>query len=474
MHRIHHPTKNILPSRSSVIGNRRSTARPVEVEAMAEVQAAAQEMFDFVRELFPVCRSLTGDGVRQTLHAIRRHLPELSIHEISSGTRVFDWTVPDEWNIRSARLLGPHGETIADFTESNLHVVGYSEPIDTTLTLDELQGHLYSIPELPDAVPYVTSYYKRNWGFCLTDRVRRDLLDGTYRVIIDSTLAPGHLTYGELLIKGELRDEIFLSTYICHPSMANNELSGPAVTTWLVRWLTTRPRRYSYRVVFIPETIGSLTYMSTNVETMKANIVAGFNLTCVGDDRGFSYMPSRLGGTLADRAAQHVLGHLAPDYRRYTFLQRGSDERQYCAPGIDLPVCSIMRSKYGEYPEYHTSLDNLDLVTPQGLGGAYEAYRRVIECLEANETLTATTLGEPQLGKRGLYPTTSTRGSGLRVRDMMNLLAYSDGEHDLLKVADVVGVPMWELLETVETLKQHGLLVATPQPSQMRKEVVGE
>lgn len=222
--------------------------------------------------------------------------------------------------------------------------------------------------------------------------------------------------------------------------------------------------------------------MSKNLEEMKANIVAGFNLTCVGDDRCFSYLPSCLGHTLADRAATHVLKHLAPGYVQYSFLDRGSDERQYCAPGIDLPVCSIMRSKYGEYPEYHTSLDNLELVTVQGLGASYEAYRRVLECLEANDTLESTTLGEPQLGRRGLYPTTSTKGSGLRVRNMMNLLAYSDGEHDLLRVAEIVGVPLWELLDTVETLKGYGVLVrsadrrsaASAQPAQIRKDVVGE
>ena len=449
---------------------------------MGEVRVPAQEMYDFVRDLFPVCRSLTGDGVRQTLSAIRRELPALTIHEVPSGTHVFDWTVPDEWNIRAARLLGPRGETIADFAENNLHVVGYSEPIDVTLTLEELQEHLYSLPDLPDAIPYVTSYYKRAWGFCLPDRVRGELPDGSYRAVIDSTLAPGSLTYGELLLKGSTNEEIFLSTYVCHPSMANNELSGPAVTTWLAKWLMSHPRRYGYRVVFIPETIGALTYMSKNLEEMKANIVAGFNLTCVGDDRCFSYLPSRLGHTLADRAATHVLSHLAPDYVRYSFLDRGSDERQYCAPGIDLPVCSVMRSKYGEYPEYHTSLDNLELVTAQGLGASYETYRRVLECLEANETLESTTLGEPQLGRRGLYPTTSTKGSGLRVRTMMNLLAYSDGKHDLLRVAEIVGIPMWEILETVETLKGHGVLVrsadrrsaASAQPSQIRKDVVGE
>jgi aminopeptidase-like protein len=449
---------------------------------MGEVRVPAQDMYDFVRDLFPVCRSLTGDGVRQTLNAIRSQLPDLSIYEVPSGTQVFDWTVPDEWNIRAARLLGPRGETIADFADNNLHVVGYSEPVDVTLTLGELQEHLYSLPDLPDAIPYVTSYYKRAWGFCLPDRVRGELTNGLYRAVIDSTLAPGSLTYGELRVKGSTNEEIFLSTYVCHPSMANNELSGPAVTTWLAKWLTSHPRRYGYRVVFIPETIGSLTYMSTNLEEMTANIVAGFNLTCVGDDRCFSYLPSRLGHTLADRAAMHVLRHLAPGYVHYSFLDRGSDERQYCAPGIDLPVCSVMRSKYAEYPEYHTSLDNLELVTAQGLGASYEVYRRILECLEANDTFESTTLGEPQLGRRGLYPTTSTKGSGLKVRNMMNLLAYSDGEHDLLSIAEIVGIPMWELLETVEGLKGHGVLVrsadrrsaASAQPSQIRKDVVGE
>jgi aminopeptidase-like protein len=454
----------------------------VEVEAMGEERVPALEMYDFVRELFPICRSLTGNGVRQTLTAIRRQLPDLSIHEVPSGTQVFDWTVPDEWNIRSARLVGPGGETIVDFADNNLHVVGYSEPIDVELTLSELQVHLHSLPDLPDAIPYVTSYYKRAWGFCLPDRVRAALSDGSYRAIIDSTLEPGNLTYGELRLRGSTSEEVLLSTYVCHPSMANNELSGPAVTTWLAKWLVGLPRRYSYRVVFIPETIGSLTYMSTNLQEMKARMVAGFNLTCVGDDRCFSYVPSRSGNTLADRAATHVLKHLAPGYVHYSFLDRGSDERQYCAPGIDLPVCSVMRSKYAEYPEYHTSLDNLDVVTAQGLGASYQAYRRILECLEANATLESTTLGEPQLGRRGLYPTTSTKESGLRVRRMMNVLAYSDGEHDLLGIAELIDVPMWELLEIVETLVAQGILThsvndtsaAFAQPSHIKKDVVGE
>ncbi len=450
---------------------------------MGEAKTPAQEMHDFVRELWPICRSLTGDGVRETLRVIRRELPELTIHEVPSGTQVFDWTIPDEWNIRSARLLGPGGEAIADFADNNLHVVGYSEPVDVTLTLRDLQEHLYSLPELPDAIPYVTSYYKRTWGFCLPDRVRAALPDGSYRATIDSTLAPGNLTYGELRIKGGATDdEVLLSTYVCHPSMANNELSGPAVTTWLAKWLAGRPRRYNYRIVFIPETVGSLAYLSTNLAEMKANVVAGFNLTCVGDDRVFSYLPSRIGNTLADRAAIHVLGHLAPGYVRYSFLDRGSDERQYCAPGIDLPVCSVMRSKYAEYPEYHTSLDDLDVVTPDGLGKSYDVYRRILECVEANVTTASTVLGEPQLGRRGLYPTTSTKGSGLSVRPMMNLLAYSDGDHDLLQIAELIGVPMWDLLDIVETLERHGVMTRSRrrlgstngQPSQIKNDVVGE
>jgi aminopeptidase-like protein len=416
------------------------------------------QMHDFAARLFPICRSLTGNGVRQTLAEIRGLLPNLAIHEVPSGTRAFDWVVPDEWNINGAQLTGPDGRVIVDFHDHNLHVVGYSEPVDCTLTLDELQKHLYSLPELPDAIPYVTTYYRRGWGFCMPSRLRKSLSPGNYHARIDSTLAPGNLTYGELLLPGESTQEVLLSTYVCHPSMANNELSGPAVTTWLVKWLQQQKRRLSYRIVFIPETIGSILYLSRNLEAMRRNIIAGFNISCVGDDRCYSYLPSRQGNALSDRVAQYVLSRVDTDYKRYSYLDRGSDERQYCAPGVDLPVCSVMRSKYGCYPEYHTSADDLSLVTASGLQGAYTALKSCLEILEANRTWRATVLCEPQLGKRGLYPTTSTRESGIAIRTMMDLLAYVDGHRDLLDIAEVINADLLECAGIAAKLAEHGLL----------------
>jgi aminopeptidase-like protein len=416
------------------------------------------EMHDFVKHLFPICRSLTGNGVRQTLAGIRSQLPGLIVHEVQSGTRAFDWEVPDEWNIAAARLTGPDGRTIVDFKDHNLHVVGYSEPIDRVLSLAQLQDHLFSMPEMPNAIPYVTSYYRRNWGFCLPSRIRDSLLPGNYHAKIDSVLAPGSLSYGEILLPGESPQEVFLSTYVCHPSMANNELSGPAVTTWLVKWLMQQKRRYSYRIVFIPETIGSIVYLSRNLEAMRGNVIAGFNISCVGDDRCYSYLPSRLGNSLSDRVAQYVLKRIDPEYKRYTFLDRGSDERQYCAPGVDLPVCSVMRSKYGCYPEYHSSADDLTLVTPSGLEGGYTALKSCLEFIEANRIWLASVLCEPQLGKRGLYPTTSTRESGASVQTMMDLLAYADGQRDLLDIASVINADFTECASIAAKLASHGLL----------------
>jgi len=417
-------------------------------------------MHNWMRELFPISRSLTGTGVRTTLAFLSSKVQRgLEVHEVPSGNPALDWTVPDEWIIRDAWVEDENGNRVIDFQLHNLHVLGYSEPVDQWMNLAELQEHLYSLPEQPDAIPYVTSYYQRRWGFCVTHNQREALKTGRYRAVVDSDLKPGVLNYGELVIPGESEEEVFLSTYICHPSMANNELSGPVVTTAIAQWLQSLPgRRYTYRIVFIPETIGSIVYLSRNLDHLKQRVVAGFNVTCIGDERVYSYLPSRAGNTLSDQAAKHVLHHIDPEFCRYTWLDRGSDERQYCAPGVDLPIATIMRSKYGEYPEYHTSLDDLDLVTSAGLEGGYWALRRALEVIENNVVPTVTVLGEPQLGKRGLYPNISTKGSTSATRVLMNLLSYCDGKHTLLDIADLIDQPMWELVPLLEQLQEHGLV----------------
>lgn len=428
--------------------------------ASVDFETCGHAMYQLLVELFPICRSITGDGLRETLRILRRHVP-LAVYEIPSGTKVFDWAVPKEWNIKDAYVVDSTGARIVDFRESNLHVVGYSIPVDTTVSLEELQEHLYSREDQPGAIPYVTSYYEERWGFCLTHERRKSLASADYRVVIDSELKDGFLTYGELIIPGDTVREVLLSTYVCHPSMAHNELSGPVVTTWLAQWIASKPRRYTYRIVFVPETIGSLTYLSRHLDDMKRNVVAGFNVTCVGDERAYSYVPSRNGSTLADKVALKILGDQHPDFIRYSFLDRGSDERQYCSPGIDLPVVSIMRSKYGEYPEYHTSLDNLALVSPAGLQGGFIVLRDCLELLERNRVYKATCLGEPQLGRRGLYPTLSTKEPPRQVSAMMDLLAYADGAHDLIDISNTIGVSVRELYPLVDTLETAGLIVET-------------
>lgn len=430
----------------------------IEIEEEAGVQ-----MHDWARTLFPIARSITGPGTLETLEYLQALMPDLAIRSIESGASAFDWTVPNEWSIRDAYIADSSGTRIVDFKQHNLHVLNYSVPVDEWVSLEELDKHLYSLPEQPDAIPYVTSYYAPRWGFCLTHRQRQNLAPGPYHVVIDSDLKPGLLHYGELLIAGREEREIFLSTYVCHPSMANNELSGPVVITSLARWLMTLPdRRYSYRIVFIPETIGSIVYLSRHHEHMKQRTVAGYVVTCIGDERAYSFIPSRKGSTYADKMALHVLKHVDPNFKRYSFLDRGSDERQYCSPGIDLPVASVTRSKYGDYPEYHTSLDDLSLVTPSGLAGGLAVYKKIIVSIEADCYPKITVLGEPQLGKRGLYPTLSTRGSGKIVKNMMNLIAYADGETSLLDIAETIDVPIWELVPILEKLSEAGLLEIKP------------
>jgi aminopeptidase-like protein len=323
-----------------------------------------------------------------------------------------------------------------------------------------LSEYLHSLPDQPDAIPYVTSYYKRQWGFCIAHSEREKLVDGDYKVVVETKLFNGELNYGEIILKGSSEKEIFMSTYICHPSMANNELSGPTVTTFIVKWLMEiKNRYYTYRIIFIPETIGAIVYLKKNYKTLKKNVIAGFNVTCVGDERSYSYLASRNGDTLSDKVAKHILKFIDNTFKSYGWLERGSDERQYCSPGIDLPVVSIMRTKYFEYPEYHTSLDNLEnVVTPKGLDGGYWALRKSLEAIEKNKKYVSNNLCEPQLGKRGLYPDLSTKETRHKVERILNLLSLCDGKHSLLDIAEILNVKIWDLYEHIDVLLKYHLI----------------
>jgi aminopeptidase-like protein len=427
--------------------------------------AAQETEGDFLHrlghELFPINRSITGDGVRRTLAVLAGYLPDLRIHEVPSGASVLDWTVPDEWNVESAYIVGPDGARVVDFAECNIHLVSYSIPTDVTMDLAELRKHLHTDQEHRQAIPYVTSYYNRSWGFCLSQEQWEALRDGTYHAVVESNLTPGHLTYADLVLPGDSDSEVLISTYVCHPSLANNELSGPLVALGLARWLMEIPRRkYTYRFVFAPETIGAITYISQNLQHLRESIVAGINLTCVGDEGDYSYLASRLGNTPLDRIARRAVRR-TPRPVEYSYLDRGSDERHYCMPGVDLPMISIMRTKYGAYPEYHTHLDDLTVVTPAGLQGGLDLVRDCIRELEAAEYFTSTVLGEPQLGRRGLYHTMHARTVADEVLLRTHVLAYADGQHSITDIAEMCGVEDAVIRYLVDELVQHGLLIPT-------------
>ena len=417
-----------------------------------------KEIHDFAKNLWGFNRSLTGDGNRKTLNLIKNKLSNLNIVEVPSGTKVFDWTVPLEWKVKNAWIICPDGKKICNFNDNNLHLVGYSYSINKKVSKKQLFKNLHSLKNKPNAIPYVTSYYNKNWGFCISENQRKLLKEGMYEIFIDTEHFHGSLTYGELLIKGRSQKEIFLSTYICHPSMANNELSGPCVTTYLASWLLKNKKlRYSYRIIFIPETIGSIVYISKNLKILKDKIIAGYNVTCVGDEKSFSFLPSRLGNTISDKMGIHILKHLDKNYIKYGWAERGSDERQYCAPGVDLPIASIMRSKYGTYDEYHTSLDDLiSVVTPEGLDGGFKAIQLALEGLEQNFYPETQIICEPQLGKRNLYPNLSSRPGIPSL--MLNILSWSDGQNSLLDIAEKCNEPIWKLYPIIKILVKEKIL----------------
>ncbi len=405
--------------------------------------------------MFPICRSITGNGFRESLEMLREAVPEIQVYEVPTGTTVFDWTVPKEWNIRGGGIYRLNGDKVIDFKDSNLHIVGYSLPIDKVVSREELLEHVYTMPDQPDWIPYVTSYYKERWGFCMTENQKQTLTDEEYHVVIDSTLEDGSLTYGELIVPGQTDDEILFSSYLCHPSMANDDLSGPVVLTELMKYvLQMKDRRYTYRFVINPETIGAITYISRNIDALLKHVKAGFVLSCVGDDRTYSYLATKYGDTLTDRVMQNVLKFHFPEYKKYSFLDRGSDERQYGSAGVNLPVCGFCRSLYTKYPEYHTSADNMDLISPEGLQGAYDVMVKVIMALENNYHYTMTCQCEPQLGKRGLYPTISYRGSHDSVNVIRDFTAYADGSHDLIDISNIINVPIDILIDIKNKLAE--------------------
>lgn len=424
-----------------------------------------ERMYKIIKDLFPINRSLSGNGNRQTLNYLKEnYLGELKIHEysIADNPSTFDWNTPYEWNISDAYIEDEKGNKIIDFKNNNLHILGYSESVDVTIPFSELDNHLYSLEDDIDAIPYTTSYYKKRWGFCLSHRQREELRkhpDKLYHVVINSTFnEKGSITYGELIINGYEDDEILISTYICHPSMANDNLSGVAVATEIAKYIySLLERKYTYRIIFIPETIGSLIYLKEHINHLQEYVKAGFVLSCIGDNGDYSCVHTPYNNTIADKITTHVLKHITNTPKEYSFLERGSDERQFCAPNVNLPVCTLSRTKFGKFKEYHTSNDNLDFVTPEGLNGGFEYVKRIIDILENNNNYKIKTTGEPQLGKYGLYPTISQKGSADFTRNMTNIIAYLNGKNSILDIAEILNVPFNDVLNIINQLKEKKL-----------------
>lgn len=437
----------------------------VELQASLDLNAAGEWMHDRVREWYPLCRSITGQGLRDTLAGIAGHIP-LERTAVSTGTPVFDWTIPNEWNIRDGYIKNAQGERVVDFNQHNLHVMGYSVPVSARMSLEELLPHCHTNPEQPDAIPYRTSYYKEDWGFCLSQRQMDALTPGEYEVFIDSTLAPGCLDYAQCVLPGETDDEIFFSAHVCHPSLANDNLSGVALAACLARMLQGVRLRHTLRFVFAPGTIGAIAWLAQHEAQARRSLKHGLILACVGDAAPFSYKQSRRGDALIDRAVAHALGGEAGADAIHPFIPYGYDERQYCSPGFDLPVGCFMRSGPGGYPQYHTSGDNLDIVRPEHLAGSLAKVLEIIAIVEGDARYRNLNPNcEPQLGRRGLYGMTG----GLTNRKaaemgMLWVLNYSDGNHSLLDIATKSGLSFGDIRAAADLLLDAGLLAPVERP----------
>ena len=430
--------------------------------AISEFTAPSEIIAQLLPRLYPVARSITGDGVRASLRMLQEIAP-LQLFEVPSGAPVFDWIVPDEWNVADAYIANAAGARVVDFRAHSLHLVSYSTPIHARMSLAELRPHLHTLPEQPDVIPYRTSYYRAAWGFCLSQRQLDTLPEGEYEVCIDSTLRPGSLTYGELVLPGELEDEVLISTHVCHSSLANDNLSGMLLAACLARELSSRPRRYTYRFLFIPGTIGSITWLALH-KAQAHRIKHGLVVACVGDPGPLHYKRSRRGRREIDRAVACVLAESGEPYTLLDFSPYGYDERQYCSPGFNLAVGSLTRTPYGRYPQYHTSGDNLELVRPEYINASLATYLRVVEVLEQNRTYRSTNpMCEPQLGRRGLYSSLGGRQDTKAIEmAMLWVLNQADGEHSLLDIKERSGMRFAELQEAAALLQQHGLLVEVP------------
>ena len=416
-------------------------------------------MIKWAKDLYPICRSITGNGTRRTLSYFKKLNPEFKTLKFPTGKKVFDWVIPKEWNIKNAYLEHESGKRFAEFKKSNLHIVGYSKPIKATMNKKKLLKFIHTQKDQPNSVPYVTSYYKETWGFCLSENEKKKLPNGNYKVVIDSNLKKGNLELSHAILKGKSNKEIFFSSYVCHPSMANNELSGPVLLNQIMRYVKSKylkKSKYTYRFILIPETIGSIAYLSKFSNIMKSNIICGFNLSCVGDERAYSYVSSKQGNTLADKSINNALKGFK-NVKKYSFLERGSDERQYCAPGIDLPICCFSRSK--RYPEYHTNKDNFNVVTQKGLEGSFKIMKKIIDELETGTYPIANSYCEPNLSKRKLYPTFSQKGNISKILKIrMDLIAYSDGKTNLYEIAEILKLPYIILRKEYNFLKSKKIL----------------